>query len=451
MKVSAILNLFRPAPYPEPLSDPAQVETEYRYWRLRIFYSMYFGYTFYYFTRKSFSFITPFLTTQLGLTTANVGILVSLLSVSYGISKFTSGILCDRSNPRYFMAIGLILTGLCNILFGLSSSFICLAIVWCINGWFQGWGWPACTKQLTHWYSRSERGTWWSACATSHTVGGYLIAYIAAYPADWFGWRFGMLVPGALCIVAGLWLLDRLRDVPQSLGLPCIEKFKGEEKIIDQAEIIRMPIKKILFEQVLNNRYIWILALSYFFVYIVRTAVGDLGPLYLMKAKGYSPIDASKCVAYFEVGGLLGILAAGWGSDYWFDGRRIPVIVLSSLLLIFSVLGLWYLLPNQVLLASLLVAVIGFLVFCPQMLVGLAAAECVSKQAASTSNGFVGCFASLGGAVAGYPLSKIADVFGWYSFIITLMISSVATLLVLLPIWSLKSTPKAASMEPSVA
>jgi sugar phosphate permease len=74
------------------------------------------------------------------------------------------------------------------------------------------------------------------------------------------------------------------------------------------------------------------------------------------------------------------------------------------------------------------------------MLVGLAAAEFVNKKAASTSNGFAGCFANLGAMVAGYPLLKIADLWGWHEFIITLVVCSGAIALILLPIWSVTST-----------
>ena len=228
MSKQAILTLLKPAPHVPEILDKEDASKAYQYWRIRTFYSMYVGYLFYYFTRKSFTFITPFLVTDLGLTKANIGILASTLSIAYGISKFTSGVLCDRSNPRYFMGIGLILTGFCNILFGMSSSIWALTIFWGLNGWFQGFGWPACTKQLTHWYSRTERGTWWSACTTSHTIGGFLIAYVAAYAAIWWGWRYAMYIPGVICIFAGLWLINRLRDIPQSLGLPPIEKFKNE-------------------------------------------------------------------------------------------------------------------------------------------------------------------------------------------------------------------------------
>lgn len=443
MSVQAIFSFLKPAPHLPESIDKDSVADQYQYWRIRIFYSMYIGYLFYYFTRKSFTFITPFLTSDLGLTKANIGLLASTLSIAYGLSKFISGIWCDRSNPRYFMAIGLILTGVCNIFFGFSSSLFSLALFWGLNGWFQGFGWPACTKQLTHWYSRSERGTWWSACTTSHTVGGFLIAYVAAYSAVFWGWRFAMYIPGILCIFVGLWLINRLRDVPQSLGLPAIEKFKNEtiENKSEPSEDSQgtMSIKQILLEQVLCNKFVWILAVSYFFVYIVRTAVNDWGPLYLVEIKGYEKITAAFCVSWFEIGGFFGILVAGWGSDNWFQGRRVPMMILASLALMFAVAGLWYLNSNAFISASLLIALIGFLVFAPQMLVGLAAAEFVNKKAASTSNGFVGCFAYLGAAVAGYPMGKMTDWLGWSSFVIALILCSALTLLVLLPLWSFKS------------
>jgi len=85
---------------------------------------MFVGYIFYYFTRKSFTFAMPALMQDLGFDKSQLGILGSILSITYGLSKFLSGIMADRSNPRYFMAIGLILTGILNILFGLSSSLI---------------------------------------------------------------------------------------------------------------------------------------------------------------------------------------------------------------------------------------------------------------------------------------------------------------------------------------
>ena len=104
-----------------------------RYWRFRIFYATYIGYAVFYFTRKSFSFATPHLVQDLGFAMADIGILGTVLYITYGISKFVNGVFADRSNPRYVMGIGLILTGITNILFGASSSLLVFALFWGLN------------------------------------------------------------------------------------------------------------------------------------------------------------------------------------------------------------------------------------------------------------------------------------------------------------------------------
>lgn len=434
--VRAIITLFKPAPYLTEMPGGRPVTKAYSYWRIRTFYSMYVGYLLYYFSRKSFTFIAPFLITEIGLSKGDIGLLGTIFAIAYGSSKFASGLFSDRANPRYVMAIGLIITGLCNIGFGFSASLFAFAAFWGVNACFQGWGWPACTKQLTRWFSHSERGRWWSIFSTSHNAGGFLIAYLAPYAAHRFGWRYGMFVPGMLCVVAGIWLLNRLRDVPQSLGLPDIERYKREPVVEKEDDGEVLSIKQILLAHVFNNKYVWILSFASFFVYIVRTAVNDMGTVYLVETKGYNFVDAAQCIAYFEVGGFLGILSAGWGSDYWFQGRRIPMIILYSLGLVFALFGFWQLPSGEFFLTAGAVAIIGCLVFGPQMLVGLAVAELVSKKAASTSNGFAGYFAYLGAAVAGYPLGKLVDLYGWSIFIAVIVICSAAAVAILLPIWS---------------
>lgn len=437
-----LLDLFKPAPYVSEIQDVELVKKRYKYWRFRIFYGMYIGYIFYYFTRKSFTFAMPALMQDLGLQISDLGILSSILSLTYGISKFLSGILTDRSNPRFFMAIGLILTGVFNILFGMSSSVMFFAIFWGLNGWFQGWGWPPCARLLMHWYSQKERGTWWGFWNTSHSIGGALIPLLVAFCAQSWGWRFAMYVPGVTCIGIGFLLMNRLRDTPQSLGLPPVEKFKGEETSTSLQEEGSVSVKEILFKHVLSNRYIWILAISYFFVYVIRQAVNDFGALFLMKSKGYSMFAASGSVFWFEAGGICGSLLAGWASDKIFSGRRGPINALFSFGVIFAVAGLYLSPPGQLILDYFLMFLIGFLIFGPQMLIGMAAAELSHKKASATANGFTGWWAYLGAATAGYPMSKIAEVWGWYGFFVMLGVCGCVAGLLLLPLWKVKKHPK---------
>jgi OPA family sugar phosphate sensor protein UhpC-like MFS transporter len=440
--VSAFLDFFKPAPHKKEIEDQEEIKKAYKYWRIRILYSMFIGYALYYFTRKSFVFAMPGLIADLGFSKGDLGLLGSILSITYGVSKFTSGILSDRSNPRYFMAFGLILTGIFNILFGMSSSFLFFALFWGLNGWFQGFGWPPCARFLTHWYSQSERGSWWSTWNVSHNVGAALIPWIAGACLQYFGWRYAMYVPGIICILGGFYLINRLRDTPQSLGLPAIEKFRNDYTGISKVGERELSTKEVFFDYVLNNKYIWILSATSFFVYIVRTGINDWTALFLLETKGYSQLESNGFVSLFEVGGFFGSLCAGWSSDYLFSAKRGPVNVLFSILMLFSIAIFWYIPEGYPILDTAVMFLVGFSIFGPQMLMGMAAAELSHKQAAATSTGFIGCFAYIGAAVAGYPLGIITQALGWNGYFISLIGCCALSILCFIPLWSVKENQR---------
>ncbi len=437
------MSLFDPSPHIEEIKDQNVVKKEYKYWRLRTFYAMYIGYAFFYFSRKSFTFAMPAMIQDLGFDKSQLGFLASILSLTYGASKFFSGIVSDRSNPRYFMGIGLLLTGVLNICFGMSSYLFLFAIFWGLNGWFQGWGWPPCAKLLTHWYSQKERGAWWSVWNTSHNLGGFLIPIFVGFLVQNYGWRYSMYVPGVICIIGGLFLMNRLRDVPRSLGLPTIEKYKDDwPSKHHEKDRLQLTAKEILFKYVLKNKYVWILAISNFFIYIVRTAVNDWTALFFVEAKGYSYLKANICVSWFEVGGFLGSLVAGWGSDIFFKGRRGPINIIFTLGVLAVIAFMWKYPGGLVLMDSILIFLIGFFIFGPQMLIGMAAAELSHKKAAGTATGFTGWFAYIGAAVAGGPLGMLINRVGWSGLFITLIVCSIVALGCLAPLWKIKSNPK---------
>lgn len=452
MKFKKIFKILKPAVLKEELQDPKLIAKKYKYWRIRIFYSMYIGYVFFYFTRKGFVFIIPQLIDNLGYSYSQLGLLSTVLYATYGISKFISGILADRANPRYFMAIGLMFTGIANILFGFSSSLFWFVIFCGLNGWFQGWGWPPITKQLTYWYSKEERGKWWSICSTSHNVGGAIIPIVTAYYVQTMDWRASMYIPGIMCIVVGFLLINRLRDVPRSLGLPPIEKYKStkfnqlnnievedpEQISINQEQIdadlveTRLSTKQIILEHVLNNHLVIIMAISCFFVYIVKTAINDWTVPYLVRVRGYNLITAGTSIIWFELGGLLGMLFAGFSTDKMI-GKRVPFIMLSSICLAFNLWLFWRFNWNYKIIDFILIGSIGFFVFGPQMLIGLAASEYVDKKAACSANGFVSWFGYVGAAAAGYPLGILID-YSWSCYFVILLLCSLLSCIVLLPI-----------------
>lgn len=440
--LNAFFGIFKPAPYLPEIQDTATVEKSYRSWRIRTLYSMFIGYALYYFTRKSFTMAMPGIIADLGYSKAELGILGSIIAISYGFSKFFSGILSDRSSPRYFMAAGLMITGVINLLFGLSSSLIVFAVLWGLNGWFQGFGWPACSRMLVQWYSKSERGSWWSTWNVCHNVGAFSIAVVGGYCVQHFGWRYGMYIPGIICILGGFYLINRLRDCPQAVGLPPIDVYRDDvQPSINNQKEDNSSTWQTLVTSVFNNKYLWLLGIAYFFVYFARTAMNDWTPMYLIETKGYSIIGANSMATMIEVGGFFGNLTAGWASDRLFGAKRGPVNVLFSLGMVFGILFFSMVPAGATWLESAALAFTGFMIFGPQMLIGVAAVELANKNAIATSSGFVCCISYLGSACAGYPLGKVIQEFGWSGHFATMMGASLLAVLFLLPLWKIKERP----------
>ncbi|MBU6148587.1 MAG: phosphoglycerate transporter protein PgtP [Verrucomicrobia bacterium] len=428
-----------------PPSGEGQQSRLYHYWRLRIFSSIYIGYAFFYLTRKSFNFAMPAMIFELGITKTELGFLGSILYITYGASKFLSGILGDQSNPRYFMSIGLIMTGLCNIFFGLSSTILFFVLFWGLNGWFQGWGWPPIAKLLTHWYSQSERGRWWGVWNTSHNLGGALIPIVVAATAQFFGWRVSMFLPGVLCIGMGFFLMNRLRDTPQSLGLPSIETFRNDHVVSQKEEMLQeenLSTRDLLVEYVLKNPYIWVLSVTYFFIYMVRTAINDWGLLYFVESKGVPQIIASSFIFAFEIGGFFGSLSAGWISDTLYKGLRIPVNGIFAVGSCLSCLLMFLIPVNLYLFYTVFMFLSGFFIFGPQMLIGVACAELSHKKASGTSTGFAGTFAYLGAATASLISGRLTEIYGWEIFFPSLSLFSLISFALLVPLWNIKANPR---------
>lgn len=383
----------------------------------------------------------PAMIMDLGISKADLGYLGAIFYIVYGVSKFLSGVMSDRSNPRYFMSIGLILTSLCNICFGFSSSISFFMLFWGLNGWFQGWGWPPTVRLLTHWYSKSERGRWWAVWNTSHNVGGALIPVMVAVIAEHYGWRISLFFPGIICIILGLFLMNRLRDTPVSLGLPTVEEFRNDYTGQEPGSgTERLSVRAILFDQVFKNPYIWALAMAYFFVYAVRAAINDWALLYFVEEKSFTPIVASSFILAFEVGGFMGNLAAGWLSDTVFNGKRIPVNALFCLGSSCVALAMAFSPFSNYIYYVFMMALSGFFVFGPQMLIGIACAELSHKNASGAATGFAGTFAYTGAALAVYLFGRLADEQGWQVFFPILSLISLVAFLFLLPMWSLQKT-----------
>jgi OPA family sugar phosphate sensor protein UhpC-like MFS transporter len=198
-----------------------------------------------------------------------------------------------------------------------------------------------------------------------------------------------MMIAGMLAILAGLFSAGGCAT-GRRRWLPAVGDWRHDAGIAQQQEG-RLTRKEILTKYVLLNPYIWLLSLCYVLVYVVRAAINDWGNLYMSETLGVDLVTANSAVTMFELGGFIGALVAGWGSDKLFNGNRGPMNLIFAAGILLSVGGLWLMPFASYVMQAACFFTTGFFVFGPQMLIGMAAAECSHKEAAGRQPGLSAC------------------------------------------------------------
>ena len=103
-------------------ASASQVNQRYAYWRLRLTYTLIIGYAAYYTVRQNFTIIRS--SEKCPFSMEAIGWAFSAFNIIYGIFKFVTGAICDRSSSRFFMPIGLACAALCSLIAGCCNSAI---------------------------------------------------------------------------------------------------------------------------------------------------------------------------------------------------------------------------------------------------------------------------------------------------------------------------------------
>lgn len=329
------MSIFSPAPFKERLPE-SQIDATYNRLRKEVFAGTFLGYATFYLIRQNFSLAVPYMIAEYGYTKADLGIVMTMLSVAYGISKFVMGNVSDRSNPKFFATAGLLLSAFVMLLFGtvpgILSSIPIMCILAFLNGWFQGMGYPPYAKNMVTWFSKTERGAWWSWWNVSHNLGGGIIAPLATLGIFLFGtWHSIFFFPALISIILAIITFFLLQDTPQSCGLPPIEEYKNDypDKHVEEN---KKSFKEVFSKYILHNKFLWYLAIANIFVYFIRYGVVSWAPTYLTAMKGFSKEGSRWAYFLYEWAGIPGMLVSGYLSDKLFRGRRAPATILWYLL-----------------------------------------------------------------------------------------------------------------------
>ena len=341
------------------------------------------------------------------LSAGQLGLIGSALLFVYAVGKFMNGFIADYCNIRRFMAVGLFISSVMNLVMGALGFFTGMipsmvmffgfAILWGVNGWMQSMGSAPGVISLSRWFPRSKRGSYYSLFSSSPYIGEFISYNILAVVVGWLGWQSGFMMAALAGFIGTALILLFVSDTPESKGLPSIQEISGETLTKEDS----MPTKDLQ-KMVLKHPGIWVIALASAFIYITKYAIAGWGVLFLQKARGFELAEASQVIAFSAVSGILGTVLAGWLSDKVFKGDRVKPAVLSGIistssLILFLFVGGGFVL--NIFYVSLFSLSVGVL-YC--IVAGLMAVDIVPRKATGAALGVVG--------ISSYVAAALQDI-----------------------------------------
>ena len=394
-------------------------------------------YAFFYLTRKNLSMAMPGMMEEGVISTYAVGTMLSLHGILYGLSRFVNGFWADRLNGRVFMTIGLALSAVMNFCFGCTTLSVLFAVFWIVNGWTQGMGFPPCAKMLTHWIHPKELATKMSIWNTSHSFGAVMALGLCSLLLGLgYGWRWCFYVPAVMAGLVAVFCFFKVKETPAEAG---VEELEIEGAAVADKGGSSVTTKDRM-RLVFCNKVIWMVALSNFFVYIVRFGFLDWGPTFLKQFKGIPVSKGGLMIIAFEVAAIVGTIFAGWATDKWFKGRGVRTCVFCMLLTALCAFGFWFLPQGApIWQATALLMGAGFFIYGPQALIGITVANQATKDAAAMANGFTGIMGYLSTLVSGIGIAFMKENFGWGAALFAIAATALVGMVILLFAWNAKA------------
>ncbi|XP_017073236.1 glucose-6-phosphate exchanger SLC37A2 isoform X2 [Drosophila eugracilis] len=282
------------------------------------------------------------------------GMLDSAFLFSYAIAMFASGFVAERVSLRYFLSMGMILTGVFTYMFGIARtsnihSLWYFVVVQICAGIFQTTGWPGVVALVGRWFGKSKRGLIFGIWNSHTSIGNILGTLIAAHYVE-TDWALSFVVPGIIIAAVGFLLFLFLVDQPEIVG--CYPQAGQQDRRVanesddeqDDEEQVRHNDAEINYRSAPTERTpilsrsqpaaqhrghgrpislidaLYIpgvveFSLCLFFTKLVSYTFMYWLPLYIQKSSTLGPELSADLSTLFDVGGILGAIAAGYLSD----------------------------------------------------------------------------------------------------------------------------------------
>ncbi|XP_023015190.1 major Facilitator Superfamily Transporter 16 isoform X5 [Leptinotarsa decemlineata] len=380
-----------------------------------------------------------------------LGELDSSFLFCYAIAMFVSGFVAERVNLRYFLSLGMLMSGIFCYMFGLAKTYQIhslwyYVLVQGLAGIFQTTGWPGVVTVMSNWFGKSKRGLIFGIWNSHTSIGNILGSLIAAQYVE-TDWALSFVMPGFYVGIVGFILFSFLVVNPADVG--CATSNAGHE---DRTEVQRRvterttllsnsscgtPDKAIGFLKACCIPGVLEYSLALFFSKLVSYTFLYWLPLYVNASTTMGATLSADMSTLFDVGGIAGAIIAGVITDK----SDMPASTCAFMLILAAPMMIIYERVSSVSLGlnMILLVIVGLLVNGPYALITTSVSAELgtheslegNSKALATVTAIIDGTGSIGAAV-GPLLAGFVSNYGWKYVFLMLMISDVLALFLLI-------------------
>jgi len=262
-------------------------------------------------SRLSVGPLAPFFKSELSISNAQVGLVLSAASFGYTITQIPTGWFVDRIGARWPIAVGEFVAAACMWSASRASGYIWLISFMLLAGMGCGLLMPATTQAVVVWFPRKQRATVMGVKQSAVNMGGIIGAAMLPLIAIRFGWRAGFFAVGCLAF---------------AIGVIALMLYRSPSAVRESDTAPAMP-----FSALLRNRDIWLVACAGLCMNWVELAVIAHFTVYAKEALGYSAVAAGGMLAWIETAGAIARPTSGVFSDWLFHGKRRPPFLILAI------------------------------------------------------------------------------------------------------------------------
>lgn len=323
---------------------PAEIGWRLYRRRYLIWGTLFFGHSMLLFHRMAMATVADRLMADFSISATAFGALTSVYFYIYAAMQLPSGTLADTLGPRKTITAGLLVSALGTMLMGLSPSFGVLYLSRFLIGLGVSVIWVSVLRALIEWFRAREFATVSGIEVMLGHIGQIAATTPLALLVVAVGWRMSMEVVAMASVGMAVVTFLVVRDNPRKAGLPSIAEMEARGRPLPLAfPDPPRPSIALRIKGVVGNKYLWPLFLFGAGSYgAFATFFTNYSVVYLMQLYGMERSTAASYPLVATIGFMVGSLVLGLLSDRVMQRRRLPAVLLHSILLVsFLALTLW--------------------------------------------------------------------------------------------------------------